>query len=70
MMKNLTVKKLVELLSTVDQNATISLEGCDCAGDCVGISIGTEAYKTQVILRREDGPFELDYLQIITKVSK
>jgi hypothetical protein len=69
-MKTLTVKKLIELLKTVDQDSALVVEGCDCAEDCVGISLGEAPYETQVILRRDRGAFDLDDLKIITNVGK
>ncbi len=71
-MKTLTVKKLIKLLSKVDQDCEVVLEGCDCAEDCVGISLslGDGPYRDQVLLRREDGAFKFDKLKIIKKVSE
>jgi hypothetical protein len=67
-MKNITVGQLVELLKSANQDAEVVLEGCDCTGDCVGLSTKAEAYEGQVILRRADGCFDLDELKI--KVPK
>lgn len=68
-MKTVKIKDLVALLQKhSDQNAEVVLEGCDCTGDCVGISLGTEAYEDQVVLRRNDGVFRGE-LDIVSKVK-
>lgn len=54
------VKQLIKLLASMDENAEVVVEGCDCAEICVGISEGDEAYEGEVILRRKDGCFKGD----------
>ena len=71
-MKILKVKDLIKLLSTVNQNASIILEGCDCASPCVGLNVGTDlsdAYSKDVILRTDGGVFQFDG-EPVTKVKK
>jgi hypothetical protein len=69
-MKSLKVKDLILLLKKVDQYAKVTLEGCDCADDCVGISNGEDAYKGSLVLRRNGGVFDFDDLEIIRKTNK
>lgn len=65
-MKALTISKLIRLLEELpDQKATVVLAGCDCAGACVGLSQGKEAYEGQVILRRDNDVFNLDDLETV-----
>jgi hypothetical protein len=51
------VKRLIELLQTVNQEADVQLEGCDCVDEAVGISVPNEnsVYKGDVIIRRDYG---------------
>lgn len=54
--KALTVRQLMSLLSGVNPDAVVRLEGCDCEEDCVGYSLedlGEEGIA--VLLRREYG---------------
>lgn len=65
-MKALTISKLIKLLEQLpNQKSTVVLAGCDCAGECVGISEGKEAYEGQVILRRDNDVFNLDDLETV-----
>ena len=71
-MKTLKVKDLVKLLSSVNPNADIILEGCDCASECVGFNVGQDlssAYTDNVILRTHGGVFAHDG-EPVTKVKK
>lgn len=68
-MKSLTIKKLISLLETLDQESTVVLEGCDCASECVGYSTKVPAYEKQVILRTESGVFGREEV-VVTKVNK
>lgn len=47
----LTVSQLIELLQRMPQDLPTEVEGCDCAGRCVGVSVEADV----LTLRRQDG---------------
>lgn len=53
-LKPLTVRQLITLLHAQPQDALVVLEGCDCTGDCVGLT-AKYGEKNHVLLRRSDG---------------
>jgi len=71
-MRGLTASQLIALLiENAKPDASIILEGCDCAEKCVGISIGHEVYKNCIILRRDGGGvFDTDDLEIVLDNTK
>ena len=63
------VKNLIKLLQSVDENLSVSTEGCDCEASVIGISLLT-VNKDYIIIRREDGCYDGEKLIRAKKVPK
>lgn len=57
------VKELIRLLSTVNQDADVWTEGCDCEAEPTGLTAQGDG---TVVVRRENGPYDLEDHSIIT----
>lgn len=68
-MKSLTVENLIDLLKKLDKKSVVVLEGCDCANECVGFSVGEGAYENNTILRTGNGVFDMDDLEIVNRTE-
>lgn len=55
------VKELIQLLSTVNGDLTLSTEGCDCEADPIGLSVNGDV----IIIRRKDGCYARENLALI-----
>ena len=66
MKESMTVKQLIALLKKVDEYLPISIEGCDCEGDAIGISTVNDT----LLIRREDGCYSHDKLKMIKPDGK
>jgi hypothetical protein len=51
----ISVKELISLLSRIDGDSMVTVEGCDCIGECIGISTYREDGKPAVTIRRKGG---------------
>ena len=73
--RQITVFELAALLMmpTIPQDAPVDVEGCDCRGECVGISVApaseatplSDAEPVTVMIRRSHGREERKYGKLV-----